>query len=1041
MLEQIVGNAFRNRLLIFILFGIAALGSSYFLSEIPIDAVPDITSVQVVINTKTGALDPEQVEKTVSYPIESEMSGLAKVIDVRSLSKYGLSQVVVIFRDDTNIYWARQQVSERLQNARENLPERLSPELAPITTGLGEVLMYVVLPKKGSALEQKSPKERLIYLRTIQDFVIVRRLKAAVQNIAEVDSTGGYKKEIHIDIDPARLEKQGLTIEELLHKVETLGESFGGGYIEYDKEQVIVRTLGSLSNLDQIRKITIKTDVGGNPVLLDEVAVIREDFMQRLGAATYNGEETVLGTILMLSGANSRQVAMDGERVLRQMELPPDVQVKILYSRQFLVESTIHTVAKNLAEGAALVIIVLLLILGNLRAALIVSLAIPLSMIFAASGMRYLGISANLMSLGAIDFGLLVDASVVIIENILRRFEERGGEKLSPHERATLVMQSVKEVILPVTTGLFLIMAVYVPILALEGIEGKVFKPMAQTVLMALGASLLVALFLMPILAYLTLRNPKGHSKGSTLFNFILKGYEPLLRWSLHHRLAILLPVVIISILSSALYFRLGADFMPSLDEGDMIINLTRRSNISLSESIRLQQLSERIIAKSKDVEHVFARLGMPESATDPMGVHLADTFVILKKEGRKESKDQLFQTIREELEQKVPGQEITQSQPIEMRFNEILEGSRADVSLRIYGKDLELLIDILEKSRDILKKLPGASEVELDPLTALRKSPVINVRPDNQQMARYGVELAEVNRLLEIAMGGTVVGSFYENQWRFPIVLRLMEEYRENPLELYRLPVGLKNGGTVPLKNLATIERKEQVTTIAHHQGERYAAVAINLAPGTDTAGFVKEAKKLLQKKLEIPKGYALSWGGQFKNLERAQAKLQIIIPLILIVIFLALLKTFGSLKQALLVYLSIPFAMTGGVFSLFLRGIHFSVSAGVGFIALIGIAILNAMVLVTFFNQLHQKGIPLKEVVIQGALARLRPVLMTALVASLGFLPMAVNTGMGAEVQRPLATVVIGGLITSTLLTLLVVPMLYLWMEEKTRKGRTEK
>lgn len=1023
------------------MFGLAILGGLSLLAKIPIDAIPDITPVQVIINTKTGAFSPEQVEKLVSYPIESEMSGIANVIDVRSLSKYGLSQVVVVFKDATNIYWARQQVSERLQNVREALPDGLLPELAPITTGLGEVVMYAVLAKPGSLLSQKSEKERLLYLRMIHDFVIRRHLKANVPNIADVDSNGGYKKEIHIDIDPLRLEENGLSIEEVLHKVESIGESIGGGYIEHDGEQIILRTQGSIARVSQISQLTtLKLDLLGRPVRLGDVAIVREDFTQRLGAATYKGEEVVLGTVLMLSGANSRQVALDAEKTLKEMELPGDVEVKILYTRRFLVDATIHTVVKNLFEGAGIVVAILLLILGNIRAALMVSIAIPLSMIFAAIGMKYMGISANLMSLGAIDFGLLVDASVVIVENVFRRMEERQGG-LSIGERLSFVTEGVREVIIPVTTGLLLTMAVYVPILMLGGIEGKVFKPMAQTVIMALGSSLVVALFLMPTLTYLILRKRVAHPRAGILFNLIRRAYHPLLLWSLRHRMAIVALVVLVSGPAIGLYFRLGADFMPTLDEGDMTINLTRDGNISLTESLRLQKLSDKIIASFGEVEYVFSRLGTPESGMDPMGVHLSDTFVILKKDlnqwpvvkdGRRRGKDELFHAIRERLEGQITDQEVTQTQPIEMRFNEMLEGSRADVALRIYGKGLEQLMELQETSRDLMEKLPGASEVELDPLTSLHRSPVLNIQLDYEQIARHGVELREVNRLLETAMAGRRVGSFYEDLWRFPIIIRLMEEYRDKPQELGNVPVGLPEKGTVPLSDLSTIRREEQVTTIAHNQGKRYVAVAINLS-GRDTAGFVHEARKRLEEKLRLPEGYLLSWGGQFKNLELARQRLQLIVPLILLVIFIVLVKIFGGVREALLVYTSIPFAMTGGVFSLYIRGIHFSISAAVGFIALSGIAILNSMVLVTFFNQLRQRGCSLKEAVIQGTLTRLRPVLMTALVASLGFLPMAINTGIGAEVQRPLATVVIGGLLTSTLLTLLVMPTLYLWAKRK--------
>ncbi len=1039
MLEKLVESAFKNRVWMFLVFGVVALVGVYALDLIPIDAVPDITSVQVMVNTKTGSLDPEQVEKTVSYPIESEMSGIAGVTEVRSLSKYGLSQVVVVFHDGTDIYWARQQISERLQTARENLPEGLSPELAPITTGLGEVLMYAVLPKPGGALEKKSHQERLLALRTFQDYVLRRQLKASVPNIADVDSTGGYKKEIHIDVDPVRIEAQGLSIEDLVGKVETLGESFGGGYIEHKGQQIVVRTVAAIDKLDQIQQITVKLDVQGKPVRLSEVATVREDFVQRLGAATYDGQEAVLGTVLMLSGANSRQVARDAEEALMAMEKPEGVEIKILYSRGFLVDATIHTVVKNLGEGAGLVVVVLLVILGNLRAALIVSLAIPLSMLLAAIGMKQFGISANLMSLGAIDFGLLVDASIVIVENILRRMEE-SGSILKREERAALVMQSVKDVLAPVSIGLLLIMAVYVPILSLEGVEGKIFHPMAKTVLMALGSSLLVALFLMPAAAYFVLGKVRPHAGGAILFRAIRWVYTPVLRWSLRYRMLVLLPVLAVGAYAIRIYLGMGADFMPPLDEGDMVINLTRESNIALSESVAIQKQCDKILTRFGEVEHVFSRIGTPESATDPMGVHLSDTFIILKKDrkawpvlsnGQRRSKEELFQAMREALDKEAPGQEITQTQPIEMRFNEILEGSRADVTLKIYGKDLDQLMALTESSRDILEKIPGASEVELDALTALRKSPVLDVKLDYERITRFGLAPEQVNKVLETAMGGRRVGSFYEQQWRFPIVLRLAEEFRENPEELSRLPVGLPDRGTVPLSEVATIQRRDQVTTIAHQRGERYAGVAINLS-GRDTASFVSEAKRELAQKLSLQEGYTLSWGGQFKNLERARARLRVVVPLILLVILLVLVKMFGSLTQALLVYASIPFAMTGGIFSLHLRGIPLSVSAAVGFIALCGIAILNAMVLVTFFNQLRQEGLTVAQAVTEGALARLRPVLMTALVASLGFLPMALNTGMGSEVQRPLATVVIGGLISATFLTLLVIPMLYAWSQD---------
>lgn len=1029
----------KNRLTVVLFFALGAGAGLYSVAKTPVDAVPDITPVQVVVNTKTGALDPEQIEKTVSFPIETDMSGISNVKDVRSLSKYGLSQVVVIFEDGTDIYWARQQVAERLQGAAGELSKGLSPELAPISTGLGEVLMYAVMAKSGSPLAAKPETERLLALRTIQDFVVAPYLKRSVKNVAEVDSTGGYKKEIHIEIHPERLDQQGVTIEQLMERLEGIGENSGGGYIQPKGRQVIVRSSGRLQNLDELRGFPIKLDVRGKPLPLSKVADVREDYSQRMGGATYNGEQTVLGTVLMLSGANSRRVALDAEQALKDAPLPSDVELKLLYSRTYLVNATLKTVVKNLAEGAALVVAVLLLILGNVRAALFVSLAIPLSMLFGAIGMRWFGVSASLMSLGAIDFGLLVDGAVVMIENALRRLEEHKGP-LGPQERLSLFLDAAAEVVKPVTLGLLIIMLVYVPILSLEGVEGKLYHPMAVTVLMALGASLLVAVLLMPVLAYLFLRAPAhGGKMENRVYRTMLRLYRPLLDVSLKRPALVLVTAAVLFVGSFLVYRRLGADFMPPLDEGDLVVNFTRSSDIGVDASLDMQKLSDRVIARFPEVESVFSRIGTAESATDPMGVHLSDTFVVLKKDpaqwprvdGRVRTKAELYAAMKEGLEKEVPDQEVSENQPIEMRFMEILEGSRADVSLRIYGKDLEVLIGLLEKSIAVLEKIPGTEEAEMDALSALRKSPVLSARPNYGAIARYGLDIHNVNRLLETAMAGHEVGSFYEQQWKFPIVMRVEESHRENIDTITSLPVGM-DGGSVPIHKVADFESKEEVTTIAHHYSQRYAAVAVFLGE-RDIASYVEEARAAVEREVKLPEGYSMSWGGQFKNLERARKKLAVIVPVVLLGILVVLWRAFGTLRQAVLIYTCIPLAMTGGVISLALRGIPLSVSASVGFIALMGIAILNGMVLMTFFNQLRERGASAVEAAREGCLARLRPVIMTALVASLGFIPMAINTGIGAEVQRPLATVVIGGLVTATLLTLLVLPALYSLVEKK--------
>lgn len=1044
-MKYILERILQNRTWIIGIFIVLSLLGIRSMVSLPIDAVPDITNVQVMINTKTGALDPEQIEKTVTYAIETEMSGLPRLEDIRSLSKYGLSQVILVFHEGTDLYFVRQQVSQRLQNLKDQLPEGMTPELAPVTTGLGEVVMYTVTAKPNSALAKKSEAERLLYLRTVQDFLIRPELKK-VSGVAEIDSSGGFRKEIHVNAQIEAMERYGLSFEELHRKLKSLGDSYGGGYIQKGGKQIIVRTSSNLPNIEKIGQIPVRLDSRGKPILLKQVANIREDHTQRLGAATYNGQESVLGTALMYIGANSREVSLDVVDAISKLKLPDDVQTSVVYTRSFLVDQTVKTVAKSLAEGAALVIAVLLLLLGSFRAAVVVALAIPVSMLFAVTGMKFFGISANLMSLGAIDFGLLVDGSVVMIENLLRRLEEhRNPEALSLDQRFALVRDSALEVAKPVVLGLFIIMVVYVPILALEGIEGKMFHPMAMTVLMALGASLLVAFFLMPVLGYIVLKTPHGEHKESRAFELISRTYRPILFFGINHRAAAVSGATAIALIAAFLFTRLGSDFIPQLDEGDIVLGLVRDTSISLDKSVDEQRKAEKIIQEFPEVETVFSRMGTPESATDPMGVNFADTFIILKKDhslwpkvqqadgsSRRREKSELTEAISDRIQKELPGHEVSPTQPIAMRFNEILEGSRADVALRIFGPNLDKLIEYIDASKEIVEKIPGASEAEMDALTALRKSPMMNVALDYDALSKYGVTLQEANSALMMAMGGIQVGNFYEVDRRFPVVLHLDEKSREDEKEIHRIPVALAEGGTVPLSSVAKFTEAPQVTTIARSFGKRYAALSIFLKD-RDVASFVAEAKQKIDSSLKLDSGYTLDWGGQFKNLEKARLRLLLIVPITLLIIFIILLRNFVSVRLTLLVYSSIPLAVTGGIFSLFVRGIPFSISAGVGFIALLGIAILNSMVLVDFINQLRAKGESVRDAVIHGATVRLRPVVMTALVAGLGFLPMALNTGLGAEVQRPLATVVIGGLITSTLLTLVLLPTLYIWLEEK--------
>jgi len=1004
--------------------------SLWTLTKVNISAVPDISNKQVMINTKTGSLSTEQIEKIVTYPIEIEMSGLPGVDEVRSLSKYGLSQVIVVFEDDVNIYFARQLISEKLQSAKSAIPDGLSAELGPVSTGLGEIFMWILELNPDSPRKSLSEKEQLQYLRRIQEFTIRPRLKR-LPGVAEVDTNGGFNTEVHINYDPDRLRRFGLNVHEIIDALKDTGTSFGGSYIKSKGEQITVRSLVKISDLRSIEEIAIKRLPSGRNVLVKDIGSVKFESVPRVGGATFNGNETVLGTILMRVGANSRQVANLARKSLDTLNLPEDVHLKVVYNREYLVEKTIQTVAKNLIEGAALVIIVLLIILGNFRASLIVSLAIPFSMAIALKGMQLFGISANLMSLGAIDFGLLVDASVVLVENFLRRMGEGGGP-LNPKQRFDLLVQSSSEIAKPVIFGLIIIMLVYVPILSLEGVEGKMFEPMALTVLMALAASLAVALFIVPILLYFTFRK-RIPEKHPAIFKYIQKSYEPSLNFTLKHKKSALAVAVSLFLISVFTFLHLGSDFVPQLDEGDLVIGIIRDSKQNIDQSIADQKIAESIIKEFGEVDYVFSRIGTPESATDPMSPNFADTFVILKKDlsqwpkinGQHRSKSELFTAISKKLKATNPDQEVSATQPIEMRFNEILEGSRADITLRFLGPDLDKLIEYAEISQDALKDVNGLQSIEFEALTGLTKSPVLDIEIDPKKALEYDLNPSEVNQYIQSSLAGINTGTYFLNGIQIPFIFHLDESIRNDIQKINQLPVPLNEGGTIPLNRIATLNLKDKVTTIARRWAERYSAVSIYIS-GRDVASFVDEAKQRIDSVVRLDPGYNIEWGGQFKNLERARKKLLIIVPITLFGIFFLVYTMTNSFLQTATIFTSVPLGLAGGVILLFLRDMNFSVSAAVGFIALSGIVVLNSLVLVNSINQLFLEFGEPDRAIRTGALSRLRPVTMTALVAGLGFLPMAFNTGMGSEVQRPLATVVLGGLFSSTLLTMLVVPVL---------------
>ena len=1037
-LDKQIDWALANKFWVIILTIIFLSTSIYLVSDLTVDAVPDITNVQGVINTKTLGLDPEKVELTITQPIEYEMMGIPDLRDMRSISKFGLSQVTLIFNDGTDVYWARQQVSEKLQTASGQMPTGLQSELAPISTGLGEVFMYSLDLKENSPMLLKSHSDQMLYLREIQDFQI-RPVLRKVKDVADVDSNGGLKKELHININPQLLNQYGLTIDKVQTKLSGLGESFGGGSIVVDREALIIKATTVLENLSDVESIGLIQKFNGQQVLLKDIATVSIDAAPRLGSATLNGQETVLGTVLMRSGGNGRIVSASVEAIMDKIKLPDDVKYSKLYSRGFLVNSTLKTVLKSLAEGAILVIFILLLVLGHFRAALIVSLIIPLSMLGTTLGMHFFKISGNLMSLGAIDFGLVVDGAVVLVETLVASFYSLTPEERAHLNKDQIVASKAKQVMRPVIFGLLMIMLVYLPILLLEGVEGKMFRPMAYTVLMTLGWSLLLTIFLVPVLVSLFIKIPPAELGGEhdTWFFRKLKSiYRPSLEKIIDRPKLLIGSGVVLAIISALLFLKLGSDFIPQLDEGDLVVNITRNSKISLAEALKEQMLVEKKIAQVPEVEFVFSRLGTPESATDPMGVHLADTFIILKKDRdlwTMKSKEELFQKIKKDIISLGFRQEISSTQPIEMRFNEMLEGSRADVSLKTIGPDLSYMVEVINDFTQKVQKVKGLEGAEMDPLTALRKSRVIDIKPNFNELSKLNISLADFNQTIVSFMQGVKVGQWIQGTRKFPIMVHLSEDVRDNVEEIKKLPVALPDGGSVRLDQIAFININEQVTTIARSWGQRYAALSLNIA-NRDTMSFVNDLKKIVTSN-PVNANHQLQLGGQFNNLERAKKRLLIIIPLTLALIIFILWREFASFKDASIIFLCVPFAAFGGVFALFFRDIHLSLSAAVGFIALIGIALLNGIVLLTVFNQLKDKntGKTLREIVIAGTLSRLRPVVMTALVASIGFIPMALNTGLGSEVQRPLASVVIGGVLFSTLLTLILFPSVYLFFHTR--------
>ena len=1027
MLERIVELSIRQRFAVLAAVFIFAAVGIYSFGRLKIDAVPDITNVQVQINTSAPGFSPLEAEQRITYPVETAIAGLPGLSYTRSVSRYGLSQVTVVFEDGTDIYFARQLVNERLQAVRSNLPETVEPELGPIATGLGEIFMYTVEAEQG-AVKPDGSRYTAQDLRTLHDWVVRPQLRT-VPGVTEVNSIGGYRKEYVVAPLPERLAGFGLTVEDVIEALENNNANVGAGYVERSGSQYLIRVPGQAKDERDLSGIIVDYR-DGVPIRIADVADVEIGSEIRNGAATKDGREVVLGTIYMLVGENARDVSVAVAERLEEVNrsLPGGVVANTVYDRSELVEATVSTVEKNLAEGALLVIVVLFVLLGNFRAALITAAVIPLSFLLMITGMVENNVSGNLMSLGALDFGLIVDGAVIIVENCLRRFGEAQhslGRLLNREERFKLAARASAEVIKPSLFGILIITIVYVPIFALEGVEGKTFHPMAITVVMALTAAMVLSLTFVPA-AVATFVTGKVEEKETRVMRAAKSGYQPMLDFALRSRKAVLAGAVALVVLSGWGASRMGSEFIPNLDEGDIALHALRIPGTSLSQAVAMQTALEDKIRTFPEVDQVFAKIGTADVATDPVPPSVADTFVIMKpREGwpdPRKPKEQLVAEMNEAVQQ-VPGSRYEFLQPIQMRFNELIAGVRSDVAIKIFGDDLDQLASVAAEVEGVVSSIEGSQDAQTEQVTGL---PFIQVIPDRIRLTQLGLNVDDVQTVVSTAIGGTEAGQIFEGDRRFDIVVRLPEEMREDRQVLERLPIALPGGGSVPLSEVATIENVQGPNQISREDGKRRAVVTSNVR-GRDLGSFISEAQERIATEIELPEGYWVDYGGTFEQLESASARLQIVVPLALLLIFGLLVALFRSVKDALVVFSGVPLALTGGVAALMLRGIPFSISAGVGFIALSGIAVLNGVVMLTFIRQLMDEGKPIEDAIKEGAMARLRPVLMTALVASLGFVPMALNVGLGSEVQRPLATVVIGGIVSATALTLLVLPALY--------------
>ncbi len=1038
MLQSIIKIALERRgLILAAVIALVGLGAWNF-TRLPIDAVPDITNVQVVVYTHSPGYTPLEVEQRITFPLENAMAGLPRLENTRSLSRYGLSQITVVFEEGTDIYFARQQVAERMTAATPDLPPGLTPALGPIATGLGEIFMFTVDAVPGTLNDDGSvltPTD----LRTVHDWIIRPQL-LRVPGVVEVNPIGGFKKEILVAPDPARLLAYGLGYEDVVVALQRNNDNRGAGFIEHNGAQWLMRVPGQAESMDDLGSIVIEEN-DGLPVRIRDVATVGLGREMRSGAATQNGREVVMSTVFMLMGENSRTVAKAVAEKLEEIKLtlPDGVTATAVYDRTRLVDKTLDTVRTNLLEGALLVIVVLFVFLGNVRAAILTAAVIPVAMLMTITGMVQSKVSANLMSLGALDFGLIVDGAVIIVENCLRRLGEAGRNgQLDLRERLAVVNDATHEVLRPALFGVFIITAVYIPIFALTGIEGKMFHPMAITVVIALVSAMILSVTFVPAGVALLFRKPVIE-KENAIVNGARSLYRPVLLAALRMRWGIVAGAIVLVVASGLAATRLGTEFVPNLDEGDIAMHALRIPGTSLQQSINQQQLLEAKIREMPEVARVFGKIGTPEVATEAMPPSVADNFIMLKPRSEWPDPDKSKLEVVRDLEAVVtpiPGNRYEFLQPIQMRFNELIAGVRAELAVKVFGDDFDQLIELGDAIESAIASVPGAADVAVEQATGL---PVLTVIPNREALARYGLTISEVQDLVSTSMGGEKAGQLYEGDRRFDIVVRLDDERRENTDELLNLPVQYGADSFVPLRELAHVDLVSGYNQVNRENGKRRMVITANVR-GRDLGSFVGDVRAAISAQVEIPAGYWLEFGGTFKNLESAAARLSFVVPVTLLLIVALLVLALGSIRDALVIFSGVPLALTGGIAALWLRDIPFSISAAVGFIALSGIAVLNGLVMVSFFRDTIARGVDVAQAVVEGALARLRPVLMTALVASLGFVPMALNTGIGSEVQRPLATVVIGGIISSTILTLVVLPALYSIVHSSTAVKKVE-